>query len=185
MILGCGGKTTVREEMIDTTPREDKTEAKSEQPVEAPDEQKQEPDEEEKTPDPRPAPGTDPEPEKPYRPPVGPGLTPGRDNAGGKEAREKYMDNQLSYPGSQPSQMPSMPPSAGHSGKTVMTDDPPEQVAGWYANKFGNMAKTNQTDEFGTSMTIIDKVNGYKSDVVIQKSGTQGKTLIIIHVEDI
>lgn len=193
MFLGCGGKTTVKEEFIDTTPREDKSKTVSEKkdtPAEEKKSEEQTQDDQESARDktekdsgengstsPRPAPGQDdsgnggmlPVPDRPS-------------GAGNTADREKYMED-LMYPNSQPVQGPSLPPSNVHSGRTIVSSDSPETVTAWYMNKFGDKA-TPSTSPYGTVINVDDPGKGYQSTITVQKAGNQGQTLIVISVKN-
>lgn len=182
-IVACGGKTTVRDEMIDTSPREESTRTPAQQPVEPPDQEVPEetPADEDTKPEPRPAPGTGDEVE-PERPPVRPDPPPSPSSD--PTERDSYMNNQLVYPNSQPSElMSSAPSSTRTSNITLLSDDSPDQVIAWYTNKFGNRASVNPSP-YGTDVIINDSEKGYRSSVLVQQAGSQGKTLIVISVSD-
>ena len=191
--FGCSGKTTVKEELIDTSPRQ-KAEEKKETVKEPQTEQEKIAEEVKKEENKE---GSKGGPSSPLPSPgiSGPGggttPTPGTpggsggptEREGGKEAREKYMQDNLAYPGSEPYTGASLPDSPGFTGKTLLSKDPAGTVASWYMNKYKDKATMNQTksgqgEEY--KINIVDKENGYSASVLIHKLDQNNPTRILI-----
>jgi hypothetical protein len=102
LIPACSGKTTVRDEMVDKTPRADKqTENSSQADTSAQPNQTEEEQQSATEPEPRPAPGQDDESGSNKGTPPIPGTDDNRtENGGGKEARDSYLNQEITYPGS-------------------------------------------------------------------------------------
>lgn len=187
LIPACSGKTTVRDEMVDKTPRAEKPAVTdtSTQPAQT----EQDPQQPETQPDPRPAPGQDDESGSNKGTPPMPATGDDRtENSGGKEARDTYLSQEITYPGSTEQSSGFNPPmSPGRSGKSFLSNDTPEQITGWYQNKFGESASMS-TRLVGSSteyhITISDLARGYKSDVMVTRFSPQGQTTIMVRVED-
>jgi hypothetical protein len=189
LVPACSGKTTVRDEMVDKTPRAEKqTENPAQKDTTAqPEQTKQDPQQPGTQPEPRPAPGQDESGSNKGTPPV-PGTDDRTENSGGKEARDAYLNQEITYPGSTEQSSGFNPPmSPGRSGKSFLSNDTPEQITGWYQNKFGESASMS-TRQVGSSteyhLTITDSAKGYKSDIMVTRFSPQGQTTIMIRVED-
>ncbi|MBU1023073.1 hypothetical protein KKB99_02195 [bacterium] len=192
LFAGCSGKTTVHEEMINKSPDETQNDGQqiSDEIRKAADEEKKVQEEEanageeEEKPERRPAPGQD---NSKYVPPVNEGGGSGKLEPDSKVSRENYLNNTLTYPGSERNDTIKIPSTVGHTGGTFLTDDNPDKVATWYKTKLGDKASVNQT---GTGMSgdyhisVDDNENGFKSNIIISRTGDQGKTRIIISVTE-
>jgi hypothetical protein len=192
--LGCSGKTTVREEMIDTSPRQGSDEKK--ETVKESDEAKEEASKEEPKEESKEQPSSQlPSPGIGGGPGGGQAPTPmtpgdGRDKTereGGKEARESYYQQNLVYPGSEPLPGPGLPDPPGFTGRSILSKDPADKVASWYANKFGEKASMNKMGMGkGEQYRVIinDKDSGYSTDILIHQIDSNNPTRILISLRD-
>ncbi|MCD6216246.1 hypothetical protein J7L05_00115 [bacterium] len=196
MFLGCSGKTTVHEEMINTTESEENKDNTGQQLSDeiqkaADDEkvkQEEESGKEEEKPEKRPAPGQEKTGDSDKRTPAFPATGPSNNQGHSKEDRERYMNNNMTYPGSQPIEGFQPSGTSSHTSVTLLTNDSPDQVSLWYQTQFAGDAQVNQRgDKFNPEyhITVNDKANGYKTNLIISKSGGQGQTRIIVSVKDL
>jgi hypothetical protein len=196
MFLGCSGKTTVHEEMINTTESEENKDNTGQQLSDeiqkAADEEKAKQEEEsgkeEEKPEKRPAPGQEKTGDSDKQTPAFPATGPGKRKSHSKEDRERYLNNNMTYPGSKPADGMDLPGSSNHTSVTLLTNDAPDHVSLWYQTQFAGDAQVNQTgDKFNPEyhITVNDKTNGYKTNLIISKSGGQGQTRIIVSVKDL
>ena len=194
--LGCSGKTTVKEQLTDTSPRP-KTAEENKQTTNQTPPSETTTNEEQKTggnsgerpaPTPTPTPGTETGGGTTI-PPSG-GVSGGgkSEQGGGKDARERYYQDNLAYPGGTlDTNMPSED-SPGYTGKTLISKDSPDAVAKWYMDKLGTKASMNQSGSHTSgstySISVNDKDSGYTANIFISKVNKNSPTRIIISVKD-
>lgn len=197
MLFGCSGKTTVHEEMINTS-SDDKTEPTGQQLSDdiqdAADEEKANQDEEakkeEEKPEKRPAPGQgrlggsdrDKDKQDPFS-----DTGSSKKKGHSKEERQRYIDSNMKYPGSEEIDGFGLPASNTNTNVTLLSNDKPDQVAMWYQTQFAGKTSVNrQGDKLNPEyhISVNDQEKGYKSNIIISKSGGQGQTRIILSVSD-
>ena len=187
--LGCSGKTTVKEELTDTSPRP-KTAEENKQATDQPSETttNEEKKKEGETGEQRPAPtpGTDSGSSGSMTPSGGSDNSGGgkTEEGGGREAREKYYQDNLAYPGATQDTSFQAPETPGFTGKTLISNDAAGTVAKWYMDKFGEKATMNQSPSRSGgeqyNIYVTDKDNGYTANIMINRIDKNNPTRILI-----